>query len=289
MISQSFKEQIIEAIKRDAANWQSSAKQARALGINPGQLSRIKKGDTDKVLSDGKWIHMARKLGVEPGDGLKWKVARTPAFEYISSQLAFCQANNVSAVLCDIPDIGKTFTAKWYARNHKNAVYIDGSQVKSKQRLIRAIAQAFGVDHKGRYADVYEDLVWYLRSIENPLIIIDEAGDLKYPAFLELKALWNATEGSAAFYLMGADGLRVKMERGRDLKKVGYTEIISRFGDGFKKVTPDGKEALQEFRMAQMIQVAKANGLDIPPAKLYAKTGGSLRRVYIERKKAAAV
>lgn len=37
----------------------------------------------------------------------------------------------------------------------------------------------------GRYGDVYEDLVAYLRTIDTPLIVLDEAGDLQYEAF------WN--------------------------------------------------------------------------------------------------
>jgi len=286
MINQEFKQKIVKAIKENAKNYPSAAKQARALDINSAQLSRIKKGDIDQVLSDAKWIGIARRLNVTAGNAPKWNIAKTPAFEYISSQLAFCQQNNVSAVLCDLPDIGKTFTAKYYVRQNKNAVYIDCSQVKSKQKLIRKIAQEFGVDHTGRYADVYADLVYYLRSIDSPLIVLDEAGDLDYPAFLELKALWNATEQAASYYMMGADGLRVKIERGRDRKKVGYAEIFSRFGDGFKKVTPNGREDLQAFKRHQMALVAKANGLKVPETKLFAKTGGSLRRVYIEYKKA---
>ena len=286
MMTTDFKQKIVTAILKDADNYPSAAKQARALNINTAQLSRIKKGELDRVLSDAKWIGIARRLNVTAGNRPAWNIAKTPAFEYISNQLALCQTNNVSAVLCDLPDIGKTFTAKYYCREHKNAVYIDCSQVKSKQKLIRKIAQEFGVEYTGRYADVYADLVFYLRSIENPLIVLDEAGDLDYPAFLELKALWNATEQSASYYMMGADGLRVKIERGKEHKKVGYAEIFSRFGDGFKRITPPGKDDLRNFKQTQMALVAKANGLKEALPKLYAKTGGSLRRVYIEYKKA---
>ena len=77
-----------------------------------------------------------------------------------------------------MPNIGKTFTARYYVQSHKNAVYIDCSQVKTKLKLVRKIAAEFGVDSKGKYSDVYEDLVYYLRSMETPLIILDEAGDL---------------------------------------------------------------------------------------------------------------
>ena len=142
-----------------------------------------------------------------------------------------------------MPNIGKTFTARYYVAHHRNAAYIDCSQVKTKLKLIRKIASEFGVDSKGRYSDVYDDLVYYLRSIDTPLIILDEAGDLQYEAFLELKALWNATERCCAWYMMGADGLKEKMNRSIECKKVGYTEMLSRYGDRYSKVTPDdGKE-----------------------------------------------
>lgn len=95
-----------------------------------------------------------------------------------------------------------------YVKQHKHAVYVDCSQVKTKLKLIRYIAKEFGVTSNGRYSDVYEDLVAYLRTIDTPLVILDEAGDLQYEAFLELKALWNATERCCAWYMMGADGLK---------------------------------------------------------------------------------
>lgn len=135
---------------------------------------------------------------------MEWKAARTATFEYITAQLEFCQKGGLSGILCDMANIGKTFTALYYVKGHRNAVYIDCAQVKSKQRLIRKIAKEYGVSSNGRYVDVYDDLVYYLRSIETPLIILDEAGDLQYEAFLELKALWNATEHCCAWYMMGA-------------------------------------------------------------------------------------
>ena len=49
--------------------------------------------------------------------------------------------------------------------------------------MIRFIAKEYGINSNGRYADVYDDLVYYLRSIERPIIILDEAGDMNYETF----------------------------------------------------------------------------------------------------------
>ena len=175
-------------------------------------------------------------------------------------------------------------------KQHKNAIYVDCSQVKTKRALVRKIAKEFGVSANGTFGDIYEDLVFYIRTVENPLIVLDEAGDLAYEAFLELKALWNATERCCAWYMMGADGLRAKIDRSVDAKKVGYAEMLSRYGDRFCKVTPDDAKERQAFLIEQARVVAEANAREgVDAGELARKTGGALRRVYTEIEKAKAV
>lgn len=286
MIAEESKKRISEAISAHRSNYPSDAKHAASLGISSAIYSAVKNGQTERVLSEANWITIARKLGVSLRGEIEWKPARTATFDFITSQLELCQAGCISAILCDQPNIGKTFTARHYVKSHKNAIYVDCSQVKSKQKLIRFIAKEYGMSSNGRYADVYDDLVYYLRSIENPLIVLDEAGDLQYEAFLELKALWNATERCCAWYMMGADGLKEKINRAVQYKKVGYTEMLSRYGDRYSKVTPDdGKERVQ-FLNEQARVVAKVNapeGSDI--SAIVRKSGGGLRRVYTEIEK----
>jgi len=285
MITNQIKQQIVAAIKERRPHYASDSKMAVALGINAAQLSVIKGGKYEKVLSDANWISIARRLDVQLGTQAEWKTARTPVYEFIYSQLAWCQENAQSGLMCDMADIGKTYTARCYVKENRNAVYIDCSQVKSKQKLVRQMAREFGMNHTGRYADVYEDLVFYLRTVENPLVILDEAGDLDYPAFLELKALWNATERTCGWYMMGADGLKEKIETNMGRKKVGYTEIFSRFGKRFQKVSPDGREAWEDFARTQVALIARANFDKADVRKIYTTTGGSLRRIAMEIRK----
>ena len=189
-------------------------------------------------------------------------------------------------ILCDVPNIGKTFTARWYVNEHRNAVYVDCSQVKTKRAMVRKIANEFGLDGGVKYQDVYEDLVYYLRSMERPLVVLDEAGDLQYEAFLELKALWNATEMCCGWYMMGADGLAAKIKRNVEGRKVGYAEIFSRYGGKYSRVTPEQEDDRREFLLEQARVVARVNapdGSDI--GQIVRKSGGGLRRVYTEIEK----
>ncbi|MHB9005067.1 MAG: AAA family ATPase, partial [Coriobacteriia bacterium] len=245
--------------------------------------SRMMAGETDKILSDANWISLARLMSISLKNEVIWKTAETPVFQYITEQLLKCQNDSISSILCDAADIGKTYTAKIFVKTHVNAVYVDCSQVKSKQKLIRFIAKEYGVGHTGRYNDVYADLVFYLQSIPNPIIILDEAGDLDYSAFLELKALWNATERCCGWMMMGADGLKEKIRRAIDCKKVGYTEIFSRYGNRYQRVTPEGKQDYEKFVKLQSALIIKANApAEVDMQKLIHKTDGSLRRIYTE-------
>ncbi len=286
MITTEIKNKILAAIRANRANYPSDAKHAASLGVTTSVYSAVKNGQTDRVLSDANWISIARKLGVSLRGEIEWKAAKTPTFMFITAQLEACQSSCISAILCDLPNIGKTFTARHYVKTHPNVIYIDCSQVKTKLKLVRKIAAEFGVDSKGRYSDVYEDLVYYLGSIDSPLIILDEAGDLQYEAFLELKALWNATERCCAWYMMGADGLKEKINRSIECKKVGYTEMLSRYGDRYSKVTPDDSKERTRFLIEQARIVAKLNAPEgIDAGEIARKTGGGLRRVYTEIEK----
>jgi transcriptional regulator with XRE-family HTH domain len=282
MVTIEVKQKILAAMKERRANYASDNKFAVMLGINSSQYNRIKNGELDRVISDANWISIARKLEVTLNDLPEWKMARTPVYDFVCEQLSICQNNSSSLLLCDYSDIGKTFIAKSYCKTHQNTAYIDCSQAKSKYKLIRRIAKEFGVSTLGTYSDVYEDLTFYLRSLKNPLIVLDEAGDLEYSAFLELKALWNATEHFCGWYMMGADVLRRKIARSIECQKVGYPEIYTRYGSDYQRVTPATDKEMKDFRDLVVGIIAKANADDMNIRDLVGIANGSPRRLYKE-------
>lgn len=216
----------------------------------------------------------------EPSRAADWKIVRTPTFDYLAAQLELCRTNSLSGMFCDIPNIGKTVAARHHAATHPNVVYVDCSQVKTRQRLFRHIAHEFGLRAVGRYTDVYDALVAYLPTLDRPQIVLDEVGDLAYEAFLEIKAAWNATEGCCSWYLMGADGFKAKLERGVEFRTVGFAEIRSRCGDRYNSVTPPEGEERRKFLFGQALQIARANAPAETDYKQIARaSGGSLRRV----------
>lgn len=290
MVTNDMKKRILAAVAANRTNYPSDAKHAASLGMTNSVYSQLKNGQIDKMLSEANWISLSRRLNVSLREGIEWKAAKTATFQYITTQLQACQSGSLSAILCDLPNIGKTFTARQYVSSHANAIYVDCSQTKTKRSLVRKMSKEFGVGITGKYQDMYDDLIYYLRSMETPLIILDEAGDLAYEAFLELKALWNATERCCGWYMMGADGLKAKINRSVEGCKVGYAEMLSRYGDHYSRVTPDDGKQRDDFMREQARIVAKVNAPEgVDASEIARKSGGALRRVYtiIEKAKQA--
>ena len=253
-----FKEKIRKSILEDRENYGGSdSDYAKSINLKPAIFSRLKKGEIEKIISDTQWLVIAHQLSVQVRDNA-WKVARTKIYVEVEDALNFCQQYSKAMILVDDCGIGKTFCAKHISRKLKNAFYVDCSQAKTKQQFIRLLAKTIGVDNTGKYADVKASLKMYLLYLELPLIVLDEAGDLDYNAFLELKELWNATQGKCGWYMIGADGLRAKIESGIRNKKVGYAEIFDRFFDIISLV-PKGKDDREQFYARLIKDVADAN------------------------------
>lgn len=280
---------IIQAVREDRKRYPTAAAHANKLGLDSSRYSRVfGKGETTNILNDAMWINIAMRMNLNLNDTKPWHRANTPTFDYIYAQLSRCQMERISLIFCDEAGIGKTFTAKAYAEDNTGVAYVDCSQAKSKRRLIERIARQFGISVTGTYVDVYERLIYYLNNFANkPLIILDEAGDLQQDAYLEVKALWNATPNSCGWYMMGAVGLKAKIDRARANEKVGYAELFDRFGYKYQSITLSREWAsdIETFNTTQIALVAKENAPSADIQKLIAGADGSLRRVSIEIQK----
>ena len=258
-LSLEYKQQVRTVLLGRRPNFGGTDAQfAKIYGINGSVFNRLKNGEIEKLISPSQWLQIGRELDINSKKS-KWKVVRTKVYTEIESSIQFCQTYSRSMVLVDACGIGKTFSAKNIVKTMRNAFYIDSSQAKSKQLFIRHFAKTLGIDNKGKYVDVKENLKYYINQLESPVFVLDEVGDLEYTAFLELKELWNSADGTCGWLMMGADGLRNKIQKGINNKKVGFAEIFSRFSDEFIQLTPNGVLDKKAFYSELLTQVATAN------------------------------
>lgn len=235
---------------------------SKQFGINASVFSRLKNGESGNLLRDAQWLNIARELDV-PLTERDWKAVETEVFVAIRGHIETCKAQSASLILCDDCGIGKTYTAKYLSRTMKNTFYVDASQCSTKNEFTRAIAKAVGVDDTGKLAAMRANIKYALKALPNPVVIIDEAGDLDEKAFQLLKEFWNATENACGWYMMGADGLREKIERNIRYKKVGWREVFNRYNDRFNSIVPTDKDDKVSFYKKMITDVLKANMSDL--------------------------
>lgn len=258
-ITNDFKTKVRAALLEVRENYDGADSAfAKQWGINGSVYNRIKNGELVGLLKDNQWLNIGRELNIDLGER-KWNMARTDVFTVVEEDIMFCQQHAKAKIFVDDSEIGKTFSARYLSRKLKNCFYVDASQAKTKQLFIRLIAKTIGVDSDGKYAEVKANIKYYLRLLPQPMMIIDEAGDLEYKAFLELKELWNATENACGWYMIGADGLRNLIEKGIRGKKVGYREIFSRYSGSYTTVTPVDKQEKQGFYRKLISDVLSVN------------------------------
>lgn len=257
-----FKEKVRTAILDARAKFTGSDEAfAKTISLNASVFSRLKNGEVDKIISDSNWISIARTYQVTMHED-KWKVVRTSVYDQLEDSLSFCKQYSKAMIFVDECDIGKTFCTKHILKSMQNAFYIDCSQAKTRQQFVRTLAKIVGVDSNGKYVDVKANLKWALINMPLPIVVMDEVGDLDYTAFLEIKEFWNATEGCCAWYMIGADGLKTKLDNGFKNKKVGFAEILSRFSDEIIRIVPNGKDDRDAFFTDLIKNVASANVSD---------------------------
>lgn len=255
-----FREKIRVALLDARKNYSGSdASFAKTIGISGSAFSRLKQGELERILSNAVWLSLGRAYNVTNKVN-NWKVARTKVYNELESNFNFCKQYSKAMILIDECGIGKTFCAKHIIADMQDAFYVDCSQGKTRQQFIRMIAKIVGIDDKGRYVDVKNNLKYYLNNVlTSPFVVLDDAGYLEYPAFLELQELWNGTEDACGWYMIGDGSLGEKITKGINKKKIGYEAIFSRFLDEYIHITPQGKENRQEFLKELIGSVAEVN------------------------------
>lgn len=284
-LTDQIKKKIFEKVESERGTM-SQKKYATKLGFSDTTYSRIKKGEL-AMINDQNWITLARKVNFVFDGAQQWHTAQTPTYLYITAQLEHCRRESTTGIFCDKAGIGKSHAAKEFANTHPNVVYIDCSTCKSKKNFVRALATGFGIKAEGRLSDIMDETLFYIRTLDMPLIILDEFGDLEYGSFLEIKAIYNHLEDYCGFYALGADGLRKKINTGIRNERVGFTEVYDRFGASFSKVLPDDPNQQIGFLSCQASMVIKENYPvdDSEAEKIIADSKALLRRVRKEIQK----
>lgn len=278
-LTRDYKTRVVEALRAAQQNYGGTLKGfCQKIGINQASYSRLLNGELDGVVSNNEFIRIGYQLDVSIKKDT-WKIARTSVYHEIENSMNFSKKYNKAFILIDDPGIGKTECAKNVAKGMKNAFYINCSEAKTVQLFTRELARIVGVNNTGRFIDVKRDLKYTLNILEDPIVVLDDAGYLDNKVFVEIIEYWNATEDSCAWYMIGDDALQNKIDRGINTKKPGFKAVFNRFNESFVRLVPIGKDDRQAYLQQLITDVATINLPDASETHKYVKKCITERKV----------
>lgn len=268
------KNQIVKELKVQVA--QSSQKRVAArIGISTATVSHMINGKWELIRAE-----MWRRARVNLGLDLHWEVVDTDNLKTLNKTLRAVQGMSMSIAVSEMAGIGKSQAYKRYARTHKNVILVECKNYWTKKSYMRNLLAATGLEQTGTTEELIERLLHYMKGLDRPLMIIDQADKLKDPQLDLFMDFYNDLFGSCGFVLSGVKALEKRILRGVQRDKIGYSELWSRVGRKFY-------DQLQPVSIEDVQQICKANGVDDTDdhRHIFQVCDGDLRKVRREVEK----
>src|SRR5690606_30633147 len=220
-------------------------------GVSSATLSQMRNHNWTNIA-----VEMWRKVGSQLGTtNTGWNFANTRNSQDLIQFFTDSQKDQLVLAITGKAGSGKTVTAKKYSEENKNVFLLSCNEYWDKRWFLRELLAQMGKDHSGMtLPEMMHKAVQLLKSLEDPLIILDEADKLADNVLLFFITLYNELEEHCGIILMATHYLEKRVKRGVAVEKKGYREIYSRVGLRFIELYPT--------TFSDVEKVCKANGIE---------------------------
>ncbi len=251
---------------------------AMALKLSQNKIA-IKAGVSSATINhiiNGKWImikeEMWRKVQAALKIDLNWVHADTKKFTALTQLLESTQAGSMAIGIAMKEGRSKSHTYKRYEKMHEDVIYVECKNYWTKKTYVQALLRAAGLHTEGTVGEVIEYFVDHVRSLHNPMIVIDQADKLKDPSLDLFMDFYNDLD-NCAFVLSGTPALQKRILRGVLRDKVGYRELYSRIARRFITLADDS--------LVDVTKICSMNGVTDEDSiiEIFNESEGDSRRV----------
>lgn len=265
------KQLIADALRSYCERYPSQNKAANSLkDVSAATVSQMLNNKWD-LINEAMWRKVSAQVCAK--DAGK-KIVRTSVYNELYSLLYDAQSDNGVSAIIGTAGSGKSETSKSYIAENKNAFRVACSEYWNRKTFMIELLESMGCDPSGYTVhEMMREVSRVLKSLENPIIILDEADKLNDQVLYFFITLYNMLEGHCAIILLATDYLKKRILRGVQLKKKGYNEIFSRIGRRFIEL--DGNTYEDMANVA--ISIGLSNDKDIE--RVINDSDSDLRRI----------
>lgn len=244
--------QTVEALEKFIVQKGSQNKVAAGMSaVSAATLSQMRNHNWD-LITDDMWRKVGKYVGVASNG---WNYAETRNSKELLEFFNDSQQFSLVMAITGKAGAGKSESAKKYEAENKNAFLLSCNEYWDKRWFLRELLGKMGKDHAGlTLPEMMHKAVLLLKSLENPIIILDEADKLADNVLLFFITLYNALENHCGIVLMATHFLEKRIRRGVATEKKGYREIYSRVGLRFIE--------LENTSYSDVEKICNANGIE---------------------------
>lgn len=146
----------------------------------------------------------------------------------VFNQCDFTRNNQLMTGLLADTGMGKTTSLKAYVTSNKDTFMVTVDKTMNAKRLYLAILTKLGVQFDGNIHDVMLRIASELNALDNPLLIVDEAGKMNHVMMLYMHDLREYTLGKCGILLAGMPYFKKNLQKYADKQKEGFSEFLRR-------------------------------------------------------------
>ena len=251
MLSELNKSQIKESLRTYCDRFGSQNKAANSLkGVSSATVSQILNESWESVSDE-----MFRNVGSQVGwNESEWVAVETRDFRTMTCLFTDAQINSNVFAITGEAGSGKSFTARTFAATNRKVYLLLCAEYWNRKMFLQELLTAMGRDFSGyNVSEMMNEVVRSLKSIDKPLIVLDEADKLTDQVLYFFITLYNNLEDRCGIVMLATDHLSKRIRRGLKLNKKGYKEIYSRIARRFIE--------LPGVSATDVAQVCIANGI----------------------------
>ncbi|MBV7268406.1 AAA family ATPase [Winogradskyella luteola] len=223
---------------------------AKLLEVSTAIVSQIINNNWN-LISNEMWRIIQKRLFLD----FEWKTVAIENFKLITHFLNTSKKQGISIAISDTAGKSKSETFKAYWKSNINStIYLQCKTSWTKKSYLKALLVASGLDSYGKTEELLARFLKHLMSLENPLVILDQADKLKDPQLDLFMDFYNDLNGHCGFMISGVKALEKRILKGVHRQKIGYEEFYSRIGRKFIE--------LDHITFKDVKLICNANGVD---------------------------
>lgn len=244
----------------------SQEEMASHAGVNVAYINALVNnktvmGKANAPIKDGIFRKIARAIGHEY-ETYYWGLVETSQYEVIMEELLDSKSRGVEKMIIGATGCGKTYTLNRFKKEQPVHNYcITVSSLHSLNDILNDLCEQMGLHKSARPIPKLKAISRKLEHIRmsgaRPIVIIDEAENLKIPALRMIKALYDALENLCPVTLIGTPKLLLKLEQLKETDEDGMPQLYRRYKAGVRHIRSIDKES----SFPEFLSVVEDNGL----------------------------